>query len=227
MERATVYTLPHLNAAQDGTISVEQWQELLARLDVISQLSRNEAGQRLLQEAASFAIRLPEAMRFLKDEGVPQRSLDAMQSFQVLAMYAVLDYEHWSQDAGKWYGLPYFQAHRGLLEAERAFSQAKGAGKTGPLSDVVPAGARAYKRVVHLDRKIAMLRVVEAIRAYMAEHEGAFPSRLSEMADVPIPLDPMTGTEFGYQSSGERCVLIAPAPAGEPFSDEMRYILTR
>lgn len=48
-----------------------------------------------------------------------------------------------------------------------------------------------------LERQIAVLRHVEALRLYAAEHDGQLPARLSDMT-VPLPADPVTGKPFNY-----------------------------
>jgi hypothetical protein len=55
-----------------------------------------------------------------------------------------------------------------------------------------------------LDRRVAALRVVEAIRMYAAAHGGALPESLDKITDVPVPLDPVTGKAFGYHLEGGR-----------------------
>jgi hypothetical protein len=65
------------------------------------------------------------------------------------------------------------------------------------------------------DRKIAALRVVEAIRMYAAAKEGRLPESLDEIKLVPIPLDPMTGKPFAYHRDGETATLSGPPPLPE------------
>ena len=55
-----------------------------------------------------------------------------------------------------------------------------------------------------LDRRVAALRVVEAIRMYAATKGGALPESLDKITDVPVPLDPVTGKPFGYHLEGGR-----------------------
>jgi hypothetical protein len=52
-----------------------------------------------------------------------------------------------------------------------------------------------------LEQRIALLRHVEALRLYAAEHNGTFPAKLSEVS-VPLPDDPFTGRPFRYDFSG-------------------------
>jgi hypothetical protein len=52
-----------------------------------------------------------------------------------------------------------------------------------------------------LEQQIAMLRHVEALRLYAAEHGGKVPASLGDIA-VPLPDDPFTGKPFVYEADG-------------------------
>ena len=55
-----------------------------------------------------------------------------------------------------------------------------------------------------LDRRVAALRVVEAIRMHAATHGGSLPESLDKITEVPVPFDPVTGQPFGYHLEGGR-----------------------
>jgi hypothetical protein len=89
------------------------------------------------------------------------------------------------------------------------------------VSRAVPAAAR-------LDRRVAALRCVEALRLYAAAHGGEPPARLADVHEVPVPADPVTGQPFDYRLEGDRAVLSAPPPPGEvpDARNSLRYELT-
>ena len=64
-----------------------------------------------------------------------------------------------------------------------------------------------------LDQRIALLRHVEALRLYAAEHEGTLPAKLSDIA-VPLPDDPVTGKPFRYEATGNTAHLRGSPPTG-------------
>jgi len=76
-----------------------------------------------------------------------------------------------------------------------------------------------------LDRHIAALQCIEAMRLYAAGHNGKFPKALAEIAEVPIPGDPVTRKPFVYTRTGSKAVLEASAPEGATDKDAMRYEL--
>ncbi len=56
-------------------------------------------------------------------------------------------------------------------------------------------------REAGLEQQIALLRHVEALRLFAAEHDGKLPATLSDIS-VPLPLDPVTGKPFVYTVTG-------------------------
>jgi hypothetical protein len=70
------------------------------------------------------------------------------------------------------------------------------------------------------------MRVIEALRIYAARHGKRWPAKLSDIKDVPVPVDPQTGAEFPYRVEGERAVLDLPPPPGMGAESGKRYVLT-
>jgi hypothetical protein len=65
-----------------------------------------------------------------------------------------------------------------------------------------------------VDQRIALLRHVEALRLYAAEHDGTLPAKLSDVP-VPLPVDPFTGKPFRYEVTGNTAHLRGTPPAGK------------
>jgi hypothetical protein len=63
-------------------------------------------------------------------------------------------------------------------------------------------GMQGLAAEARLDRRVAALRVVEAVRLYAAAHDGKLPESLDRITEVPVPLDPVTGKSFGYRLEG-------------------------
>ena len=86
---------------------------------------------------------------------------------------------------------------------------------------------RALLLMNRLDRHVAALQCVEALRLYAAVHDGKFPKELSTITEVPVPGDPVTQEPFVYRSTGSWAVLEAPAPEGATGKwDAIRYELS-
>ena len=86
-----------------------------------------------------------------------------------------------------------------------------------------------YREMAHLlmnrlDRHVAALQCVEALRLYAA-HEGKFPKELSRITEVLVPSDPVMQKPFVYRCTGSGAVLEAPAPEGATERDAKRYAI--
>jgi len=66
----------------------------------------------------------------------------------------------------------------------------------------------------HGESGMALLQCVEALRSYAASHGGQLPQSLTEITEVSIPKDPMTGEAFRYTRTGAAAVLESPTPPG-------------
>jgi hypothetical protein len=85
---------------------------------------------------------------------------------------------------------------------------------------------RMHRLMNRLDRHVAALQCIEALRLYAAVRRGKFPDALAEITKIPIPNDPATKKPFVYHRNGLEAVLEAPAQKGAKGKDAMRYELT-
>ncbi|MBN2182314.1 MAG: hypothetical protein JW715_10400 [Sedimentisphaerales bacterium] len=88
-----------------------------------------------------------------------------------------------------------------------------------------PAHDRTRRQMNLLDRKIAALQCIEALRLYAGTHDGKFPEKLSDVANVSIPVDTVTKKPFSYKSTGSEAVLELEATEGSQGRDAVRYEL--
>jgi hypothetical protein len=65
-----------------------------------------------------------------------------------------------------------------------------------------------------LEQRISLLRHVEAIRMYAANHDGRLPESLDAI-DLPLPVDPFTGKPFRYAKDGNTAHLRGNPPRGD------------
>ena len=76
-----------------------------------------------------------------------------------------------------------------------------------------------------LDRHIAALQCIEALRLYAGSHDNKFPEILSDVTEVKIPDDPVTKKPFSYNRAGSEAVLEVQATEGSEGKDAIRYEL--
>jgi len=84
---------------------------------------------------------------------------------------------------------------------------------------------RVHLLMSRLDRHVAALQCIEALRLYAGTHNGKFPNELSDVTEFSIPDDPVQKKPFAYSRSGSKAVLEAPAPKGADAKEAMRYEL--
>jgi hypothetical protein len=88
----------------------------------------------------------------------------------------------------------------------------------------VPAMRKCYHAVARLDRQMAGLMAVEAVRLHAAGAKGAPPAALADVTAVPVPPDPYAGRPFEYVARADGFTLTAPETDGIPGSG-FRFIV--
>jgi hypothetical protein len=153
----------------------------------------------------------PEAKEYLTAAGYTAAQLDAMEPTALVGLYLAKGYDDATQEMFKFASLPFWQAdrERAVTEAEEKLQP------SNPLIAVfLPATHKAALQALRPTRGVDELRVIEAIRAYAAAHDGRAPEKLSELVELPAPVDPATGQPFAYTPRADGFTLAAPIPAG-------------
>jgi hypothetical protein len=201
----------------DKGLSVEQWNAVMEKLPRMLQWDdgRSEIRRAAQLGPAVMAIRLyPLAKKYYLDRGMAPAKVEAMPVHQILAKYMVESFQEETDEVLKWQTLPYWQAAEQMRAAEEAAKTAQAKGEAGPFGWMVPSVSAARLKLVLVDRHIASLQCVEAIRAYAAIHNGNLPDSLVDLVETPAPLDPVTGQPFAYEVNANVAMLTAPIPLG-------------
>lgn len=207
-ERSCVYAeLPVLRQAGNQPVTPGDLQRALRDLQSISGggsaapdwLPADE--QAAVLTAAVAWVAYPRACEQLIARGRTPAEVRQMSVSQVLVTYVAEAYAVQRDNLFKWFALPYPQAREGMAQAEADLQAAKAEDPVGSILPgmLLPALTRVQERFVELDRRMAALRCVEAIRAHAAASNGNLPASLAEVASLPIPPDPVTGKAFAYQ----------------------------
>jgi hypothetical protein len=209
-------------------------QQLQVQMEKIGGFLAMEGGSGIWEHPGLFAPAVakayPEAKRFLLARGWTAAQVEAIPMLQAVMMQQVYTYDRLMDEMTKWQGLPYWQMRSGLEQTEKMLKQAKASGEVSAIlaTLLLPAVQKVFFAQARLERKIAALRCIEAIRLHAAAHDGNLPATLGDITEVPVPLDPVTGKAFDYKLEGAKATLSAPAPAGEPagLANTLRYELT-
>lgn len=162
----------------------------------------------------------PHAKSQLIAQGMDPKKVEQMAVGQVMAIYTERHYQRLADDFEKLWYMPYQESRARNEEIERevsganVFSGAANRELVPMVSLMMPAMQAARSADVRLQRELASLRVIEALRMYAASHDGKLPSSLDDIKQVPVPLNPATGKEFLYHLDGVKAILELPVSDG-------------
>jgi hypothetical protein len=145
------------------------------------------------------------ARRRLVEVGLSEARVQLFTADQVILLDEKRELEVRFDDVMKTINLPAWQAEAVGTLYKRTNEPA--------LFEFVPAVDEVVRARGRLDQRIALLRHVEAVRLYAAEHNGTLPAKLSDVT-VPLPDDPFTGRPFRYEVNGTSAHLRGSPPPG-------------
>ena len=182
-------------------LAEEQWPELLYGLcEYLAVLLEGENEERDANELYRVMLRAADAAKLslTQQHGLPAEEVDAMSKEQAVAVYSLNVIRNRQQEIAKYFSLPYPEASLGMLTAIADTSE--------PLSPDFPSlellfssYSLAREAIAINERSLAVLRIVEALRIYGARNNGKLPNRLSDVIDMPIPLNPVSREPFEYE----------------------------
>lgn len=150
-------------------------------------------------------------------DGMDRERVEQMAVGQVIAIYTARMNAKYGDDFQKLWYLPYAEWAQRLNEEDKTLSQIAplGRGKDREIipmiSLLLPGIQNSRQAQVRAEREVAALRVIEALRMYAAKHGDTMPKTLSDITEVPVPVNPATGKSFAYRLDGKTAVLELPA----------------
>ncbi len=221
---------PDLKNLETKELAPDQWrvlfQQTMAKAENFTNASPKNKFMPMVLTASLLIDGYPRAKTFLIERGWPADKVEDMPVCQVVMIAELRQFEEIQDEMFKWMYLPYSEAMAGMKKAEAKMMQFfRGGQEIMPLASVLlPAVSAAKAAEARTERTVAVLRVFEAIRLYGAAHGGQLPEKLSDITEVPIPIDPMHGTAFIYHRLEDAAILESPAPSGlNPEPHWLRY----
>jgi hypothetical protein len=220
----------------------EQWDTVLRRFRsemraMTEGLGRTPDGQQKLAKwfpkdtaAEDPAAKSPDlaAARQLaaRSKGLMAEQVAALPAAQVLLLYIMDTYRIDRDDVYRGMYLPFPQCLPVYEAAEQRLRNA-------PTSEGHLLGRVFFSALPHvawsqarLERHLAALRAIEAVRLFAAGHDGRLPEKLSEVTEAPVPEDAGSGQPFAYQLEGDTGTLSSVQLAGAPAASGVRYRIT-
>jgi hypothetical protein len=197
--------------------------------DLLSRLAMYSHGSPTAEDSAAALVHMmkvyPAAKERLTRAGLKPQEVENLAANSVVLAYDVAQYRQQGQEFIKWAGLPPWDSLPGLraagdrIQAERQDYNA--------LTLLLPNFHNAGLQIARVDRELAMMMCVEAIRAYAASHDSKPPPNLEALSpQTPAPVDPMSGKAFEYQAKENVLTLRGPAPEGERKGFEAVFRIT-
>jgi hypothetical protein len=162
----------------------------------------------------------PHAKEYLIAHGMDRDKVENMSVGQVIAIYSERNYRRFAEDWEKLWLVPFADMYKmhDKLEKRLADAHPLGGGEEREIIPLVsllmPAIQSCRAAQVRLERQVAALRVIEALRLYAAEHDGRLPESLDQITTVPVPLNPATSRPFEYRLNGKLAMLTLPESDG-------------
>jgi hypothetical protein len=180
------------------------------------------------EEPAAKSPDLPAARRFVaRGKGLSAEQVEAMPPAQVLLLYLVGTYHEKRDDLYRGFYLPYPRAFPLFEATTRRLREAPTSEGAVLARLFLPALPKVISREARLERSLAALRVLEALRMYAAAHDGRLPDKLSDVTEAPLPNDPGTGKPFEYSRDGDTAALVGRPLPGDPLPNNgVRYRVT-
>jgi hypothetical protein len=200
--------------------ATHDWQQLAERMrDWANEIARMEIGgsaaaiapttaQADPKQLAAARVELPLISDFSADQ------VAAMSDAEVSVRHTLAIYREISDTLRKWFYVPPSAAVSKFPQfAEELGRKARERELIPLISQLIPALGNVFVAQLRLDRQIARLQAIEALRMHAAT-TGKLPGTLSEVTIVPVPLDPATGGSFAYQLDGDTATLDVTEHAG-------------
>jgi hypothetical protein len=179
-------------------------------------------------ELLGLAVALyPQARSYLLDHGYKAEQIEVMPVLQTVLLMWWKQFELVRDDTFKWLTLSDDEIRLNLARMEEGVRAAETRGEGGVFTEALPAIQATVGAHFRHQRKINLLRTVEALRMYAADH-SRWPEKLDDVTQVPVPLDPWTQKPFDYSVKDGVAILEAPRKpkAPWPLETDERFELT-
>jgi hypothetical protein len=188
-------------APEEVPTAVKKLTELGVMLAEIPMSARKPA-EAWMQERLKDEEWLAAARKHLIEREYPAAAVAKYPPEQVLFFKLYAKARVRRDEALKWMNVPFWQAEEGFVEITKPPAEME-----DKIAQVlVMAVPKVRIAHVRLEQRLALLRVVEAIRLDGAKNGVKLPASLTELS-VPVPMDPVTGKPFSYKVDGMTALL--------------------
>jgi hypothetical protein len=193
-------------------MSAEQLKKFIGPLVQALEAADAKSGEQGVRAWLDARIKDPKkvsaARHRLAEIGIAPERLERFPAEQVILLDEKRELEARFDDMTKFGRFPFWQ-----IEALEKEPKAKP--EPAIFADaLLPAMVSVRRSQARLDQRIALLRLVEAVRLYAADHKSTLPAKLSDFT-VPLADDPITGKPFRYELKCAAAHIRGSPPSGE------------
>ena len=219
--------LPGLDELRRGPVSADRATDVVLNAVKVLQAGSGEPGLGgRLGLAAYAALVQNEARAELIARGHPKGEVEKMPAVQAAFLNSFEKYRELADEHRKWFLMPPADAIPGIARAGEKAKKVKADAKNDVVLQVflmiLPAVEKVHQALSRTDRRIALMRTLEAIRMHMAVTKS-LPAKLADVKLVPVPDDPLTAKPFEYTATETGFVLTCPPGPGALATKTMDY----
>ncbi len=211
----------------DTPMSQAELEEIVGRLSAVLSFAREQTGQppRSIRTAFRARTKDTEALRAARQRliqiGAADQTLGKFPPLQIILLDQKHRYEIERDERLKLLCVPVWQV-AGWVPKDKPEGAAK-----RPLAELLPNVDKLRAAQAELERQLAILRYIEALRLAAAGHDGTPPAQLADIR-VPLPSDPVSGKPFRYSAEGTTAHVSIDALSenGKTLSGEVHYSVT-
>lgn len=191
----------------DQDLTDAEWEARLARLHgrlvrLKAEYQPEKVDPRINTLAGFRELALPDARKYVQER---MGKVDGIGDDRMILIYLGGKYRDLYDEVYKASYLPFWEAAPSYRRGEEQLQGVK-SGPLWPFASLIAAVESGHRAEAMLDRRIAALRIVEALRLH-AGIEGHLPESLDRVKVVPIPIDPVSGKPFAYRLEGGTATL--------------------
>jgi hypothetical protein len=188
-------------------------EKFVSHLSGVISFAREQSGQapRSLRTGIQAKVKdkkqVIAARRRLAGMGHPKDLVEKLSPVHVILLDDKRDFELARDERVKLLPLPLWQIDSMAKTANGESTD------DGLFADLLPQIVKLRRTQAQLERQIALLRHVEALRLHAADHDGKLPAKLSDIS-LPLAVDPVTGKPFDYSADQAIAQLRGGSPDG-------------
>ena len=223
---------PFLEEVEAPGGTPELWTQRAAEvLSMMSNIDKGTVGKvdlktRLLT-TTMLASAYPNAKQRLLDDGMSASKVETMPTAQVVFIDSVRAYQELADDYEKLSYIPFTHFEKYHEDLAVRMNEATSLRRPLMRSMMITAVDSIHRSHVRMQRMLAAVQTIEAIRMHAARNGNALPTSLHEISCVPVPKNPATDRPFVYVGNSDTGTLTLPLSDGVAYSNTFELSIAK